>query len=182
MAKGKSTQKMILKVLSVTVLLLAMAGLGAVVWWWQNKDNTSNQGGLGGYSAAEEETLPEAAANAQNLSLSGDPEAAQEEISDALLQASGSESKERQQLYIQQGVIYANNGNFASALQSYLEANTIISDSTTTHLIAESYEALGDNQKAIEYYLLAISLLDENTPGYTIDKRDYESRIEALGG
>ncbi len=182
MAKHKITKKTVLKIIGVIVLLLAMVGAGVFAWWWKNKDNVTDQGGLGGYSAADEETLPEAASDAQNLALSGKADEAQQKISDALAQTTSTDTKERQQLYVQQGVIYENNGDYQDALQSYLAADAIISDFTTTHLIGETYEALGDSTNAIKYYKLAIAALDTTSPGYESDKAFYENKVKALGG
>lgn len=180
MARFKITKKLVLQTLGVVALLAIMAGAGVLVWWLQQQNAATNKGGLGGYSQAKENTMPAAASEAQNLALSGDTAQAQQKISDALKSASG--SKEKQQLYVQQGVTYGNAGDYQKALESYLAAEQEQSDFTTSNLIAETYEVLGDKAKAVEYYKKALSQMDANSPSYPVDKPIIEKKIIDLGG
>ena len=176
----KVTKKGIFAVGGVVVLLLAMAGIGILVWWLQNKDSLPTNG-AGSYSKTEEKSLPEAADEAQKLAIAGKVDESNKKLQEALAEQN-IPSEEKQQLYVQQGVNYGNSGDHAKALQVYLEAEKAKSDYTTSHLIAETYEALGDKTKAIEYFKKAITQLDQNAISYNTEKRYCEGKIKDLGG
>jgi|SRR6185503_8729623 len=176
----KVTKKGIFAVGGVVVLLLAMAGAGLFVWWLQNKDSLPT-GGTHGYSKTAEKPLPEAADEAQKLAIAGKVDESNKKLQEALVQQNVPD-EEKKQLYVQQGVNYGNSGDHAKALQAYLQAEKAMSDYTTSHLIAESYEALGDKPKAIEYFKKALTQLDPNAISYNTEKQYCEGKIKDLGG
>ena len=176
----KFTHKTVFAIGGVLILLLAMAGLGLLVWWLQNKDRLPTTG-AGGYSQTLENTLPPLIDEAQNLAVAGKTEESNKKLQEALAQSNVS-SEDKQKLYVQQGVNYGNSGDYQKALAAYLEAEKAKSDFTTSHLIGETYEALGDKPKAVEYYKKSITQLDPKAISYSSDKSYYESKVTELGG
>ena len=98
------TKKTVLKIVGVLVFLAGMVGIGFLAWLLQNQNNTP-RGGLGGYSEAAEKTLPSAAEEAQNLALGGNSAEAEKKLADAIAGTSATNTKEKQQLYIQQALL-----------------------------------------------------------------------------
>jgi tetratricopeptide (TPR) repeat protein len=180
MTKFKITKQGIWAVGGVVVLLLAMTGVGMLVWWLQNKD-TLPTNGPGTISQTAEKPLNTAADEAQDLAVGGNVAASNKKLEEALAQPN-IPTEDKQQLLVQQGVNYGNSGDYAKALQIYLEAEKSKSDFTTSHLIGEAYEALGDKPKAIEYFKKSISQLNPNAISYNSDKQYYEGKVKELGG
>ncbi len=175
--KFRITKQKIMAVAGFFVLLLAMVGVGFLVWWLQNKDTLTPPAP---YNETLEKPAPKAVEEAQKQALGGDSAAAQTTLQNAIAQST--DTNEKQQLFVQQGVTYGNSGDYQKALQAYLEAEKVKSDFTTSHLIGETYEALGDAPKAIEYFKKGISQLDPKAIGYKMDKQVYEDKIRELGG
>jgi tetratricopeptide (TPR) repeat protein len=175
----KVTKKGILAIGGVVVLLLGMAGAGLFVWWLQNKDRLpTSEGGI--ITTPATPLLP-AVEEAQSLAMSGDTAAANKKIEEALKQPNVA-PEDKQKLLVQQGVNYGNDGDYKKALEIYLDAEKSKSDFTVSHLIGEAYEALGNKEKAIEYFKKGLSQLDPNAISYTSDKRYYEAKVKELGG
>lgn len=175
--RKKLLHKRVVLAAGIALLLIAMVGAGFLIWWLQKG---AGGGATEPYNEALEKPAPVAVQEAQKQALAGNTDAAQSTLQTAINQSTNTE--EKQQLYVQQGVTYGNNGDYQKALQSYLEAEKVKSDFTTSHLIGEAYEALGDKAKAIEYFKKAISQLDPEAISYTMDKRVYEDKIRELGG
>jgi tetratricopeptide (TPR) repeat protein len=176
--KLKITKTQIVGAAWVVALLVAFAAIGMLAWWLQNKDKSSSQPDL---STANARALPEAVSEAQKQAVNGKPEDAVRTIQDALSKPNVS-NDEKQMLYVEQGVAYGNSGQHQKALESYIEADKIKSDSNTSHLIAESYEALGNKAEAIKYYKKTLTQLDKSSIGYQSDKTYFESKVTSLGG
>lgn len=175
----KLTKKGIFTIGGVVVLLFAMAGIGLFVWWLQNKDRLPVQeSGLAGLS---ENRLNATAHEAQNLALDGQPEEANKKLEEALAQQN-IDNNSRSQLLLQQGLNYANGGNQEKALAAYLEADKLNSTFTTSHVVGETYAALGNKEKAIDYLKKALTQMNQDDPGYNADKTYYENMIKELGG
>jgi tetratricopeptide (TPR) repeat protein len=148
-----------------------------LAWWLQNKDLSPPSD----LSTANANALPESATSAQKQAVNGKPDDAVKAVQDALAKPDVSDD-EKQALLVEQGVAYGNAGQHQKALDSYIEADKIKSDSNTSHLIAESYAALGDKQKAIDYYKKTLTQLNKNAISYNSDKTYFESKITELGG
>lgn len=182
MGKSKAKRKQLLVALWVVLFLVAMVGVGALVWWLQNKNaGGGNTSGTSPYSKAVEKPGPEAVSESQNLAIAGKTDEAAQKLQQALQQP-GVNDSDKQQLYIQEGVVYSNSGQYQKALDAFLAAEKAKSDFTTSHLIGEQYEALGNNAKAIEYYKKALAQLDPNAISYGMDKEVYEAKVKELGG
>lgn len=173
----KLTKKRLLVTGGIIVLLLGMAGAGMFVWWLQNKDRLPE----GNFIMTPEKPMPSAVDEAQSLAIVGKTDEANKKLDEAL--ADGNLSGEvRSQILVQQGVSYGNKGDNAKALERYLEAEKALSTFTTSHLIGEAYEALGDKQKAIDYFKKGIGQLNPSAISYNMDKTYYEDKIKQLGG
>lgn len=178
----KIKKKKIVAVGGVVLLLLGMVGAGFFVWWLQSKNSDQLPVGTGGTFAETRETaLPSAVDEAQQLALSGKVEESNKKLQEALAQ-SGLPEKERQQILAQQGVNYANSNDYQKALSFFLEAEKVKSTFTTSQLIGEMYQELGQTDKAIEYYKKALAQLDPNAQGYIMDKEYFEGKVKELGG
>lgn len=173
------TKKKVLTIGGIVLLLLAAAGAGMAVWLLQNR--SSLQGGASPFSQQSEKKLPPAVDNAQNLALEGKTDQANQQIQQALNQ-SGVSDQQKAQLLVQEGVNYTNSNQPQKALDVFLQAEKLQSDFTTSHLIGEQYEVLGNKDLAIQYYKKAITQLDPKSIGYNGDKTTYEDKIKALGG
>lgn len=161
----------------VVALLTAFAGIGMLAWWLQNK----NQAPQGDTSSPSQNALPEDVSKAQQQAANGNTDQAVETIQNALNKPGVGDAQKRQ-LLIEQGVTYGNSGQYQKALDAYLKADAITSDDTSSHLIAESYESMGDKPKAIEYFKKTITQLNTASIGYKNDKDYYEAKVKELGG
>lgn len=167
--------------IGVLLLLIGATGAGMLVWWLQNKGGgNQTPNGAAAFDPVKEK-LPAAVDKAQSTALSGNVNQSNQELQTALAQPSVN-NDDKYQLYLQLGVNYSNQNDHQKALDALKQADAAKSTYTTSHLIAEQYEALGDKQSAIAYYKKTITQLDTKSPGYASDKQDYENRITALGG
>lgn len=174
--KFKLTKQKIWTAIGVVVLLLGMVAAGMFLWWLQNKDRITSD--LDPISAAPK--LPAAVEESQKLAANGQTEEANKKLQEAIDQTNEPELK--QQFTVQQGVNYDNSGDYQKALEVYLEAEKIKSNFTTSHLIGEIYERLGNKEKAIEYFKKTVSQLDTSLPDYNDELNLWQNRIRALGG
>lgn len=175
--KLRITKTQIVGAAWVVSLLVAMAAIGMLAWWLQNRSTVSQPEQQG----PNQNALPEAVSEAQKQAINGKPEEALTTIQNALNQP-GIAEPEKRQLLVEQGVTYGNSNQFQKALDAYLAADAIKSDDTTSHLIAESYESLGNKPKAIEYFKKTITQLNTSSMGYQNDKDYYEAKVKELGG
>lgn len=168
-----SRRKIIVTVVGV-LLVVAAVGAGALLWWLQNREESNAP-------VVAEAQLPQAATDAQELAASGDVNASNKKINDAL-NKSGVSDNDKFDLYIQQGINFGEQNQHQQAFDSFKKAEAIKQNSMVSHLIAEQAEALGDKQTAISYYKKTISQLDAKSPVYGSDKKVYEDKIKELGG
>jgi tetratricopeptide (TPR) repeat protein len=176
--RKKLLHKKLVVAAGIALLVIAMGGVGFLVWWLQH--NAGGETAATPYNETVEKPGPAAVGEAQKLALGGKTDEAHAKLQEAI--GKSTDNQEKQQLFVQQGVTYSNSGDYQKALDAYLEAEKVTSNFTTSHLIGETYEALGNTAKAIEYFKKGISQLDPNAISYDMDKRVYEDKIRELGG
>lgn len=174
--KFKITKQKIWAAIGVVVLLLAMAGAGIFLWWLQNKDRITS----GPQPISTESKLPPVFQESQKLADQGKVEEANKKLQEAAEQAT--EPAAKQAFVVTQGVNYSNTGNYQKALELYLEAEKTHSNYSSSHLIAEAYEELGNKEKAIEYYKKSITQVDPELPYYDDEINMLQNKIRELGG
>lgn len=118
--------------------------------------------------------------DAQQQAAAGNNGAAQKILSDAI--NGTTDSNHKRDLYVQQGITYANQQQYAQAMTSYKQAEQLGITYTIAQLIAQTAQAEGDNQLAVTYYKKAITLLDPKSPVSSADKQSFEAIIQSLGG
>ena len=179
--KGK--RKKIITIVLVVVLLGGALAAGMLLGWWQN--GGTNDGGNGtSVSNGEsdgftENSLPEAVKRAQDTAAVSSPEESNKQIATEL---PGADSSLKFELLLQQGVNYENAGDYQSALNSYKEAEKLQQTSNVYESLGRVEEALGDKTAAIDYYKKAVSLMNQDSPMYSSDKKRLEDKITELGG
>ncbi|HET9412276.1 MAG TPA: hypothetical protein VFO38_05575 [Candidatus Saccharimonadales bacterium] len=173
MARKKVSKKTILITVGIIVALALTVGAGMLVWWLQHKDTVQQIPGS--------EAPPTNVSEAQKLSFTGDIDGSNKKLNEALANPNTPE-QEKYDLYVQLGVNWSNQKQYQKALTEFEKAEAIKQGFTVSHLMGEQYEALGNKQKAIEYYKKAISQLDPTTIGYNSNKRVYEAKVKELGG
>lgn len=182
-AKFKIDKKTILITVGVAVLIGAAVGVGFLARILQNGvTGSGNNAILDPNSPGAKSPYPEAVNKAQNQSASGDYQAAQKTLTDALAQQNV-DNDQKFLLLQQQGVVYTNQHQPQQALDVFLQALPLKqTDCTINQLIAEQYEALGNTAKAIEFYKNTIRYLDTSSPVYQSDKQLYQNKVTSLGG
>jgi tetratricopeptide (TPR) repeat protein len=183
-AKFKIDKKTILITVGVILLVGAAIGVGFLARVLQNSvanSGNNNNANVGPNSPTAKSPYPDAVNKAQGQAAAGDYQAAQQTLNQALAQPGDNDQKFL--LLQQQGVVYTNQNQPQQALDVFLQALPLKpTDHTINQLIAEQYDALGNKDKAIEFYTNTIKYLDTSSPAYQDDKKEYQDRIVALGG
>ena len=139
-------------------------------------------------SASEKNTAQEAerkqvasitAEKAQKLSYDGDPAEAILMLDNALKTTNSIQTKSY--FTTCKATIYYNNGDYDKALIVAAESESYAKNDTIEKLIAMIYEKKGDNQNAVKYYKIAISLVDKTKPMASDDIKEYQTQIDILG-
>lgn len=178
--RHKVTKKQVLIILGVIGAILLALGAGVLVWWLQH-GGANKPAAPSVVGSQSTNALIKPAADAQQQALKGDTSGAVQTIQSALNQQNVSD-KDKYTLYVQEGVTYSNDKQYQKALDAFKQAEAVRSDFTTSHLIAEQAEALGDKTTALTYYKKALSQLDTKAISYRSDKQVYEDKIRSLGG
>lgn len=183
-AKFKIDKKTILITVGVVLLFGAAIGVGFLARMLQNgaANSNANNANVGPNSPNAKSPFPDAVNQAQGQAAGGDYQAAQQTLNQALSQ-SNVDNDQKFLLLQQQGVVYTNQNQPQQALDSFLQALPLKpTDHTINQLVAEQYDALGNKEKAIEFYKNTVKYLDTTSPAYQDDKKEYQDRIVALGG
>ncbi len=176
--KFKITKQKIMAATGVVVLLIGMAGAGVFVWWWQNKDRITSD--LEPFSTGAAKTPP-VMQESQKLADEGKVDEANNKLEEAIEQTT--EPAQKQQFTLQQGANYSNSGDYQKALEAFLEAEKLDAPNYhTNHLIAETYEHLGNKEKAIEYFKKSIQTIPQDLPYYQDELAMLQNQIRELGG
>jgi len=118
--------------------------------------------------------------DAQQQAAAGNSNGAQKILRDAINNTT--DITQKRNLYVQQGITYANQQQYPQAMTSYKQAEQLGITYTIAQLIAQTAQAEGDNQLAITYYRKAITLLDPRNPVSGSDKQSFQAIIQSLGG
>lgn len=167
--------------LVIGALLLAVAagaGVRMLVDRNEQKDQPATPATEGTPSTAS--GLPEEADSIQNLQINGNTEEANKQINEGL-NSSSTSPDERYRLYILQGNGFFNANNFTEAAKSYEQAAAVKEIYEAVNLLAMTYEALGQKDKAIARYEQAISIMPK-TPVSNETKKILEQKVQALKG
>lgn len=175
--KQPSKKRKIFIIVGIIVLVLVAAGAGVALRWWQD---TNQQAGDTSQTEEEETpTLPAVVDDLQNLRNEGDQETFDQGLATAL-ENPDYDDPTRALLYIQQGNAAYDNRDFNAALEAYLQADELDPSSQTAQLVGFSYQELGNNAKAIEYYQLTIERFSPDNVLYDAEKSYFENRINQL--
>lgn len=115
----------------------------------------------------------------QDLTLDNKPEEAEKKISELLADPNVS-AEVKYSLYLQQGATYYQKGEYQPALDSYTKAFDIRQTYPVAQSIGSTWLALGNKQKAIEYYRKAIELIPQDNPVRDDEVQVIEEQIKAL--
>lgn len=91
-----------------------------------------------------------------------------------------SNDTEKQTLMMSKSALYYDQKNYAKALEIALQADNLVSDQNSNQFIAKIYQALGEKQKAIDYYKKAITLITPENPLASFDRETYQNKINEL--
>lgn len=164
-------KKVILTVVSIAGVLIVAGAAGFGLRLLQNsKEDTP---------PASDVNLPQSVSDAQDLRLSGNLDAANKKIDDALNDSKTS-SDEKYSLYMQKASVFADQDKYAEAAESFEKAASIKQTSNIYENIGEAYEAAGQKDKAIEAYKKGIPLV--KGPVAEDDRLALENKIKNLGG
>lgn len=158
-------------IIGVVVIVLAAAGGG--YYFWHKSQHKVTPPAATDQSAAANTAIQQA--------NNGNSTQALNTINSAI--KSTSDKSQKSALYTQQGNIYQNDNNYQAATTSY--QNAAQTDGLTYALaqsIAESAQAAGNKQLAIEYYQKAIALVPANDPTGGAEKNAFQASINQLGG
>jgi tetratricopeptide (TPR) repeat protein len=171
--RSKKKRPLWLKVVVVLFVVLVAGGAGVAVRWWQQS--------LESGKAAEETALADTFSNSFKQSIAGNYDGAHDVVNKAL-EDNGLSAHSKYQLYMEQGSIYQNQGNYDAALDSYLKADSFESTFNSAESVAYIAELKGNKEQAIDYYKKAITLVPE-TEGTREDIiKTYQDSITGLGG
>src|SRR6266550_3860227 len=172
--KGK--KKQLVTGLVVVVLLILATAIGVGLRWWQNKQAAQNGNGSTnlnlGESGLPADTLPQKVKEAQDLASSGKVDDSNKAIDSAL--GGTSNSDEKYDLYLQQGVNNENQQKYDAAVASYKSAEASKQTFTVYKSLGRVSEALNKKQDAIDYYKKALTLIGSKDPLRDFEKKDLE--------
>lgn len=155
-------------IIVVAIVLVLAAGGGGYYVWYKSK-----------HKSAPAPTGSVAADTAAQQDNNGNSTEALNTINTALKNTS--DKSQKSSLYTQQGAIYQNDNNYQAATTSY--QNAAQANGLTYALaqnIAESAQAAGNKQLAIEYYQKAIALAPTNDPTAGAEKNAFQASINQL--
>lgn len=135
----------------VVVLLLAL-GAGGFVRWMEQKNNSSADNNTNRLAPQ-----PDAVADAQELLAKGKTEDAAKHVSEALADPKLS-NDEKYLLYIEQGRIAQEKGDYPATAAAYEKAEAIKETYEISRRLGATWQQIGDKQKALTYYEQALRL------------------------
>lgn len=162
----KSTGKRVLLISGALILVILAGGLGVGLRWWQDRNSDQTE---------ETPTLPTVVDNLQNL-RTDDPDAFDEELQNAL-DDPDLDNETRALVYIQQGNQAFDNKKYQEAADAYMNAENLVATAETAQLLAVTYQALGENDRAIQYYNLAIERFPSDHPLYRAETDYFREQI-----
>lgn len=180
-AKQRELRKKLLKIGGIIVVLLAAVGAGALFFWLQNQNKTSESPSgntnVSPISGLEDRTPP-SIKEAKDLAIKGNIDESNKKLDEALRQSSSSEDKYN--IYLQQGINYANQKNYQKALDTLKLADGQQQMAPCNKLMGDMALLLGKKADAKIYYEKALTLLDDKSPLYPAEKRRLEDKIKEV--
>ena len=173
--KLKINKKRLIVVIIVGLLLVGGVVGGFVYVSMQKSASEKNAA----QEAERKQTASNTAEKAQNLSDNGDSAEAITMLDDAIKATDNIQTKSF--LSTTKATIYYNNADYDKALTAAIESESYDKNDNIEKLIALIYEKKGDNQNAIKYYKIAISLVDKTKPMASDDIKEYQTQIDILG-
>jgi len=172
---GKGSQKRKARwpfIVALIVMVIVAAGAGVFARWLQNKHASQ---------AIIDPTPPppESVAEAQDLLGQGKVAEADEYVKNQLKNSELS-SEERWQLYIEQGRIAYEKQDYNEAIEAYTNAWAIHESYELARSLGVTWQQLGDNTKAIEFYRKAIELNPQDNPTREADNNVLNQMISIL--
>lgn len=157
----------------LAILLAIIAFVLAITWWI---------GQIKYEDAAKPENVERTTEDVQDLTFSGDFNKARETVNSALSNPKLSDDA-KHALYIQEATVYETEGNYDSALESYLKAESLKETSGVAQAIASIYVMMENKEKALEYYKKALELMpDKDSQASQSAKKYFENWIIYLEG
>jgi tetratricopeptide (TPR) repeat protein len=173
-AKFSVSKKKLLVGLGIIVLVGAAIGAG-VLWQWYQNGNSKTP------TIEAKNKLPQSVTKAEDLYTTGKTDEAQKSISDALNNSSTS-SDEKYLLYMSQANFAIDKKDYQGAITIYLKAQTIKDTYDLARRLGATYQQMGNNTKAIEYYKKARTLNPKDNPLHDRDDESLVEMIRAIGG
>jgi tetratricopeptide (TPR) repeat protein len=156
----------------IVAIILALAA-GAFAQWLQHKDVAKNKG------TSKITPPPDSVADARDLLTKGKINETDASLDQSLAKP-GLSNNERFALYMEKGRVAQIREDYAAAIDSFMKAEAIKQTSEVERKLGVSWEALGDKQKALDYYKKALQLNAKSSPTYDADKRMLEMMIQSI--
>ncbi|HSX16644.1 MAG TPA: tetratricopeptide repeat protein [Patescibacteria group bacterium] len=160
-------------VLTLVVVAIVALGAGALVHWMQTRNNKP-------ISVNTAPHAPDSVLDARSLLASGKPDEANKQIDSALANKPLS-NDERYLLYVEKGRVAIDKGDYQAAADAYAKAWGIKQTFEVARKLGTTWQQLGDNAKAVDYYKKAITLDPKDSPTYDSDNRTLQQMIDSLG-
>jgi len=161
------------------IIMVIMIGIGVGGWLFLSSQK-SNDDTIATNEAERIKFVAETAENARQLSSDGKLSEAIVVFDNAI--KSTDDDMTKSSLLLNKSTTYINNGNLDEALAFALESKSLHNNMNINQYIARIYVKKGDNQNAIKYYQIAITLVDKSHPLAETYISDYQKIISRLGG
>lgn len=173
---GASRKKKILTIVVVVGIVVLAGGAGVALRMLQDKDKEDD-------AAQQEEVAPppDSVANVRDLIQSGDAEKAGQAVDDALKNSSLSDD-EKYLLYIEQGRVASEKGDYQGAVDAFTKAWEIDETFDVARRLGSMQQQVGNNEKALEFYKKAMEINPKNSPTYEADNNVLKMMIDMLEG
>ena len=158
----------------IVVLLLAL-GAGGFVRWLEQKNNPASN------NSNRLPPQPDTVADAQDLLAKGKTDEAAKHVDQALSNPKLS-NDEKYLLYIEQGRIAQEKGDYPATAAAYEKAEAIKQTYEVSRRLGATWQQIGDKQKALMYYEQALRLNpnEKDNPMREAEANSLRQLIDAL--
>lgn len=167
MAKKVSAKTIIIGV-GVAILIFVAMAIGVLV---RLASNTNDQN--------PPPIIPKQVEELQTLLIDGKVDEAQAYIETAV-QDPSTTKEVKYNLYYQQGGMFYAKGEYQKAIDAYTNASQSIDSYQVAHAIASAWLALGNKEKAIEFYTKAKTIIPEDYPTREDEIQITDRQIEMI--
>lgn len=167
---AEKRKQMWLKAAIFSLLIVLAAAAGIFTRLQQTKDDVPEKPATG---------LPTAVTDLERLRDSGDQSAFNTKLQ-ATLADPALDDQTRYLVYVEQGHFAMQNQEAQAAVDAYLKAWQVEQNKQVAALLGDAYAALGNKEKATEFYNRAIGLIPAGYPRHDALKQEYQDRIKAL--